>query len=131
MHLLPAAENDQLMNTEGDFYRLGVRYNLPPSSDEDEMQCIHLVPASLADFTRRELLMTFFEDTDVEVTAPRATALYSWLLRKMAFAYSDASPERTYLAWNLRLYITRHLLALNVDFVNYDEERYRALALDS
>lgn len=107
---LPIAPHDEsLLRSEGDFYRLGIRHVLTPETPDAVARCFHLVPDSFGGFRLGELTSITFVGTGVRVSVPMPSAIYSWMLRKMAFTYCRETPERFQLESSLEMYMIRHL----------------------
>ena len=124
-----ALGEDHRLRLEGDLHRSGTCHRLT-SDVGDAMQCLLLVPASIAGFSRSELMNFTFEHTEANVGVPCVAPLISWMLRKLQRSYRRGTPERYRLESELEAYIIRNLHRFEVPYPDLDDyERCKKVGL--
>lgn len=127
MHLPIGALPTYVVRNAGDFLRRGRLHRVSRHTDPIRIQCLHLLPASLPDYTHEELEPMPLENTSVTLYAPRPSAVYAGILRMMR-KYRRHCAERYRLQSDLELLVNYNLLGLEKGFAA--EEDFEALGMD-
>ena len=127
MHLPLATLPSYVVSSEGDLLRLGRLHRVSRHTDPFGIQCLHLMPASLPEYTDNELEPIQSSVTSVMLYAPRPSAVYAGILRMMR-KYRMHCSERYRLQSDLELLVNYNLLGLEKGFAV--EADFEALGMD-